>query len=140
MHNMQPTDGIKHKPQRGNIPGLITSIFIIALLLSACNLPSNNDDSLDSTRASLNVQATLQAQQSEINAQATAIALDATRIAQDVMATVVAQQATQIAQQGADQIQPSPLPPTETSQPTDPLQLKSPPAKSRRPQHLTMKQ
>ena len=135
MHNMQPTDGIKHKPQRGNIPGLITSIFIIALLLSACNLPSNNDDSLDSTRASLNVQATLQAQQSEINAQATAI-----RIAQDVMATVVAQQATQIAQQGADQIQPSPLPPTETSQPTDPLQLKSPPAKSRRPQHLTMKQ
>ncbi len=128
MHNIQPTDGKKHKPLRGKITGLITSIFIIALLLSACNLPSNNDDSLDSTRASLNVQATLQAQQSEINAQATAIAVDATRIAQDVMATVVAQQATQIAQQGADQIQPSPIPPTETSQPTDPPPTEIPPS------------
>jgi len=96
----------------------LASTFLITLLLSGCNLPNN--DSQVATQASLIVQATIQAQQLEVNAQETSAAGDATRIALDVQSTVIAQQATLLAQQEEDQIQPSPILPTETPQPTKP--------------------
>jgi len=119
MNNIPRTDEIRQIKHRTGIAGPLTALIILCtILLSACNLPSSSDNSLDSTQAALNVQTTIQAQQLDLNNQATAIAGDATRIAQNVQATIVAQQATQIAQQGMEEEQPSPIPPTATTQPT----------------------
>lgn len=105
---------------------------ILFTTLSACNLPvGSSDTSLEATKAALNVQATLQAQQANQNTQATSDAADATRIAQEVQATLLIQQSTQLAQQATEQAnQSSPPtqaptetpPPTNTPQPAEPTQ------------------
>lgn len=92
---------------------------LIVFALTSCNLPFDTTSSLDATKAVLDVQATIQAQQAEQFAQATADAGDATQIAQDVQATVSAQLATQIAQQVSEQPPPTQMPATSTPQATD---------------------
>jgi hypothetical protein len=75
-------------------------ILLVASLLSACNMPTGGtSSSLESTKAVLDVQATIQDQQSQQEVQATSLSADATRIAQEVQATVIAQQAAQLTQQ-----------------------------------------
>lgn len=129
MTNLQPTNENKCKQGQAGILTALTAIIVIMLLLSACNLPNNSGGSLDSTRAALDVQATIQAQQSELNAQTTAIAEEETRIAQDVQATIVVQQVTKIAQEetAGDQPPPTQVSPTTTPLPTNPPPTEIPP-------------
>jgi hypothetical protein len=103
---------------RGNIYhwGIFTglSFLLVAALLNACNMPTGGtSSSLESTKAILDVQATIQAQQSQQDVQATSLSADATRIAQEVQATVIAQQAAQLTQQAHQPDQDSINQPTE---------------------------
>lgn len=98
----------KHdRPDRKRARWGISGLFLFGLLLviTACNMPTKTNSSLDSTKAVLDVQSTVNAQQASQNAQATVRAGEATRIAQDVLATSLAGQATQLAQQATQQAQ-----------------------------------
>lgn len=56
-------------------------LFGLLLVIIACNMPTKSNGTLDSTKAALNVQSTVNAQQASQNAQATVKAGEATRIA-----------------------------------------------------------
>jgi len=83
---------------------LKTSIFIAVIFTlggsAACQIPlisTGSDASYQATKAALDVQATLLAQQATNQAQAVNLGAEATRMAQEVQATVLAQQATDMA-------------------------------------------
>lgn len=107
---------------------LILLTTLLFLLSVGCNLPAGSSQSFDATKAALNVQATIQAQQAQRDALATSESSAATQIAQEVQATLVSQQGTQIAEQQAeDEPLPTDIPPTPTFTPTpDPTQPDAP--------------
>jgi len=122
----------------GQRASLLILTLIITISLAACNLPANtngSNSSLDATKAALDVQATIMAQQADQNSQATNQAGGATKIAREVEATVMAQKSAELAQQATQQAaqqatqaaQPSLAPPTptatETQLPTDTPQV-----------------
>ncbi len=103
---------------------IILWVSTIGILTTACNLPvGSSGQSLDATKAALDVQATIQAQQVQQGIQATSDSAAATRIAQEVQATLLVQQSTQLAEQAAQQVDqslsPTQAPPTEPPLPTD---------------------
>lgn len=103
-------------------------ISLLILLSTGCNLPTGSSQPFDATKAALDVQATIQAQQAQKDTLATSESSAATQIAQEVQATLVNQQSTLIAEQQADDDPPPtdiPPMPTKTTTP-DPTQPKTP--------------
>lgn len=110
---------------------LILLISLLILLSAGCNLPAGSSQPFDATKAALDVQATIQAQQAQKDTLATSESSAATQIAQEVQATLVSQQSTQIAkqaeQEAEDEPAPTDIPPTPTNTPTpDPTQPDAP--------------
>jgi len=107
---------------------IILLITLLILLSTGCNLPAGSSQPFDATKASLDVQATIQAQQVQKDTLATSESSAATQIAQEVQATLVSRQSTQIAEQQAeDEPPPTAPPPTPTNTPTpDPTQPEAP--------------
>jgi len=81
---------------------IILLIMLLILLSTGCNLPAGSSQPFDATKASLDVQATIQAQQVQKDTLATSESSAATQIAQEVQATLVSRQSTQIAEQQAE--------------------------------------
>ncbi len=110
---------------------IILLIILLILLSAGCNLPAGSNQPFDATKAALDVQATIQAQQAQKDTLATSESSAATQIAQEVQATLLSQQSTQLAeraeQQAEDNPPPTDIPPTPTFTPTpDPTQPEAP--------------
>ena len=109
------------------LPAILLTL-LLTLLSTGCNLPTGSSQPFDATKAALDVQATIQAQQVQKDTLATSESSAATQIAQEVQATLVSQQSTQIAEQQAeDEPLPTDIPPTPANTPApDPTQPKTP--------------
>jgi hypothetical protein len=103
----------------------IKLLLILLLLISlSCTITGGSDPSLEQTKAALNVQMTVVAQQAGQNQQITSEAASLTKVAGDVQATVLAQQATQLAIQATQLVQnpPATVPPVENPSTEAPVQ------------------
>jgi hypothetical protein len=108
---------------------VLTCMVILLLVTLSCDLMGSSDTSLQLTKAVLEAQMTMVAQQSSQNTQLTVQAEQQAQIAQSVQATTLALQATQLAQQiqsGGEQPQPvQTQPPVVTEAP--PVVTEAPP-------------
>ncbi len=77
---------------------LLCCVMVVGLI-TACTLPSGQDQSAQMTQMAVNVQGTVLAQQMQQSLQETNMALQGTQVAQSIQATLVAQQLAQLTQQ-----------------------------------------
>lgn len=92
----------------------------IVLISLSCTLTGGSDPSLEQTKAALNIQMTVLAQQANQNLQTTEQAASLTKVASDVQATVLSQQSAQLAAQATQLAQNPPANPSEQNPVTQP--------------------
>jgi hypothetical protein len=115
MKSLTNTNQPTHSMRRQS---LITLGIVLLFVTLACSVNmSNSSPSLEQTKAALDLQSTILAQQAGQNQQATSQSFSLTKMAADVQATVMVQQATQLAAQATQLAGQQPIAPAITQAP-----------------------
>lgn len=118
---------------------VVIGVSLIIVTLACSVNVANPSPSLDQTKAALDIQSTILAQQAAQNQQATNQSFSLTKMAGDVQATVMVQQATQLAAQATQLAGQQPVVPAITQAP--PLQItQQPPVVSEAPPTVDVEQ